>query len=294
MECIPNFSEGRDITIVDAIVEAIRAVQGVRVLHRTSDTDHNRSVVTFIGQPTSVVEAAFAAVATAARLIDLDQHRGQHPRLGAADVVPLVPLKDLSLEECVVWSHQLGARIGSELGLPVYLYEASATRLYRRNLADVRRGEYEGLKENIHQPQRQPDYGLAQVGKAGAVIVGARNPLIAFNVTLNTDRVEIAQAVARQVRFSSGGLPGVKALGLLIKGQAQVSLNLTDYRQTSLAQVVEAIRAAADQHQVAIAHTELIGMLPQDAIVAVARYYLQLSDFDASRILESFFDSFNG
>jgi glutamate formiminotransferase len=287
VECIPNFSEGRDHRIIDALVQSISEVAGVRVLHQTSDHDHNRSVITFAGNPQAVQDAAFAAIAYAAEHIDMTQHSGEHPRLGATDVVPFVPVRGITLEECVTIAQQVGQRVGDELGLPVYLYEAAATRPQRRNLADVRRGEYEQLTQQIHTPARQPDYGPARVGNAGAVIIGARNALIAYNIFLTTDDVRIAKRIARAVRHSSGGLAGVKALGLLVDGHAQVSMNLVDYKRTPVHRVVEMVRREAAQYGVSIERSELIGLIPQDALLDAAAWYLQLHDFDPAQVLEN-------
>jgi glutamate formiminotransferase len=288
VECVPNFSEGRRREIVDQIAEAIATVPRVHVLDVQSDADHNRTVVTFAGEPEAVEEAAFRGIEKAAELIDMDLHRGEHPRLGAADVVPFVPIKNVTMEDCVAIAQRLGERVGRELGIPVYLYEKAATRPERRNLADVRRGEYEGIKAEIAtKPEREPDFGPQHVGKAGATAIGARSPLIAFNVYLGTDDVEVAKAIARAVRHSSGGLRYVKALGLLVKGQAQVSMNLTDYRQTPVHRVVEMIRREAERYGVSVAESELIGLIPNEALVKAAEFYLQLGNFSSQQVLEN-------
>lgn len=287
VECIPNFSEGRRTEVIDALAAKIEAAAHVRLLHRTSDVDHHRTVLTLAGRPQAVVDVMFNCIKLAAETIDLTQHDGVHPRLGATDVVPFVPIEGLTMADCVALSHQLGERVGRELSLPVYLYEAAATCPDRRNLADVRRGGYEKLKETIHLPQRQPDYGPTRVGNAGGVIIGARKPLIAYNVFLNTADVRIASAIARTIRHSSGGLAGVKALGLLVQGKAQVSMNLTDYQHTPLHRVMEMIRREALQWGVTIERSELIGLIPQDALLDAAAWYLQLHDFDSQRVLEN-------
>ncbi|MFQ3535078.1 MAG: glutamate formimidoyltransferase [Aggregatilineales bacterium] len=288
IECVPNFSDGRRPHVLEAILNAIQRAAPVSLLDHSSDHDHNRSVVTFVGAPEDVLEAAFAAIKTAAQLIDMEVHRGQHPRIGAADVVPFVPLRGATLEQCAELARRLGERVGSELGIPVYLYEAAATRPDRQHLEDVRRGEYEGLKIAIqNDPDRAPDFGPSQLGKAGAVAIGARPPLIAFNVYLNTDEVQIAKQIAKAVRHSSGGLRYVKALGLLVDGKAQVSLNLTNYTQTPVQRALELIRREADRYGVRPIRTELIGLIPEDALTEAAIWYLQLSDFDPNRhILE--------
>ncbi len=288
VECVPNFSEGRDQKTIEAIVRAISAVSGVRVLDVKSDIDHNRTVVTFVGEPEATEEAAYRAVEKAAELIDMEQHQGGHPRLGAADVIPFVPIAGVTMETAVTLARRLGERIGRELDIPVYLYEEAATRPERRNLADVRRGEYEGLKSEIEtNPERAPDFGPARLGRAGATVVGARPPLIAFNVYLGTEEVEIAKAIARAVRHSGGGLRHVKALGLLVEGQAQVSMNLTDYRQTPIHRVVEMIRREAARYGVLVVRSEVIGLIPAEALVDVARFYLQLDGFSKEQILEN-------
>ena len=287
VECIANFSEARRPAVVDAIVQAINSLAAIHVLDRHSDIDHNRTVITFVGPPVEIEEAAFRAIAKAAELINLDEHRGEHPRIGATDVVPFVPLTGLTMEECVEIARRLGQRVGTDLGIPVYLYEAAATRPERHNLENIRHGEYEALKDEIAvKPERAPDFGPLHVGPAGATVIGARQPLIAFNVYLSTDDVTIAKKIARTIRFSSGGLRYVKALGLLVDGRAQVSMNLTNYRGTPLALVVETIRREAARYGVNIHHSELVGLIPQEALVEAARWYLQLDQFEAHQVLE--------
>ncbi len=235
----------------------------------------------------AVGEAAFAAIRAASTLIDMDKHQGAHPRLGATDVVPFVPLADTTMDECVALAHQLGKRVGGELGIPVYLYEAAATRPDRKPLEQVRRGQYETLKTSIvNDPERAPDYGPSQVGSAGATIIGARNLLVAFNVYLTTDDIKIAQKIARVIRASSGGFRHVKALGMLVNGRAQVTMNFTNTSETPLAPVIEAIRREAEQVGVAIHHSELIGLISNSVLVDVASWYLQLESFSAEQILE--------
>lgn len=288
IECVPNFSEGRRPKVVEQIVDAIRSVEGVRVLDYSSDEDHNRSVVTMIGGPAAIAEAAFQGVVVAADLIDLDEHEGEHPRLGATDVVPFIPVRNTTMDECIKIANEVGERIGEELGIPVYLYEKAAIRPDRKNLADIRRGEYERLKEEIGtNPDRDPDYGPASVGPAGATVVGARPFLIAYNVYLNTEDVEVAKKIARAVRHSSGGLRHVKALGLLVDGQAQVSMNLTDFTKTPIPHVVEFIRREAQRYGHMITHSELIGMAPMQAFVDAAMWYLQLDDAKMEQVIET-------
>jgi glutamate formiminotransferase len=308
VECVPNFSEGRRPEVVDALAAALNSVTGARVLHRTSDADHNRSVITLAGEPDAVCEAAFRGIAKAAELIDLAEHQGVHPRMGAADVVPFVPVRGATMADCVLLAQRLGQRVGAELGIPVYLYEHAATRPERRNLADVRRGGYELLQQTIQLPEREPDYGAAQVGKAGACIIGAREILIAFNVFLDTADVQIAKNIASKIREANGGFAGIKALGLLVNGQAQVSMNITDYRLTSLFHVFAVIARHAQ-----VTHSELIGLLPlaalldlragnyiaprhwledrikqqdREPVIRKAVTYLRLRDFTAQQIIE--------
>ncbi len=288
IECIPNFSEARRPEVVEAIVAAAASVPEVTILDRSSDTDHNRTVLTFVGPPAGVEEAAFRAIARAAELIDLNQHTGEHPRIGAADVVPFVPLAGVTMEECVALAERLAERVADQLGIPVYLYEAAARRPERANLEVIRRGQYEGLKTEIEtDPNRAPDFGPAKLGPAGATVIGARAPLVAFNVYLTTAEVAIAKAIAKAVRQSSGGFRFVKAAGFLVEGRAQVSMNLTDYRQTPIARVVETIRREAARYGVAIHHSELVGLIPQEALVDAAVWYTQLDGFTPDQVLET-------
>ena len=288
IECIPNFSEARRPEVIDQIAAAITSVDEVHLLDRSSDMDHNRTVLTFAGPPHAVEVSAFRAIKTAAELIDLNKHSGEHPRIGATDVCPFVPLSDVSMEECVALAKRLGRRVGEELGVPVYLYEEAAARPERTNLENIRRGEFEGLKDEIgSNPDREPDFGPSALGPAGATVIGARNFLVAYNVYLTTDDVEIARKIAKTIRHSSGGLRYVKALGLLVEGRAQVSMNLTNFRKTPLALVVETIRREAQRYGVGINHSELIGLIPQEALVDASVWYTQLDAFDKEQILES-------
>jgi glutamate formiminotransferase/formiminotetrahydrofolate cyclodeaminase len=288
IECIPNFSEARRPEVIDQIVAAIQSVSEVKLLDRSSDLDHNRTVLTFAGSPTGVEEAAFRAIKTASELIDLNQHTGAHPRIGATDVVPFVPLNGVSMDDCIAIAKRLGQRVGGELNIPVYLYEAAATRPERANLENIRKGQYDGLKVEVESdPNRAPDFGPAKLGTAGATVIGARNPLIAFNVYLTTDDVSIAKKVAKAIRHSTGGLRYVKGLGLLVDGRAQVSMNLTNFHDTPIARVVETIRREAERYGVAIHHSELVGLIPQEALVDAAVWYTQLDQFSPEQILES-------
>jgi glutamate formiminotransferase/formiminotetrahydrofolate cyclodeaminase len=288
IECIPNFSEARRPEVIDQIVAAISSVEGARLLDRSSDLDHNRTVLTFAGPPEAVEEAAFRAIQTAAELIDLDAHTGEHPRIGATDVVPFVPLSDASMQDCVEIAQRVGQRVGDELSIPVYLYEAAAASPERTNLEDIRRGQYEGLKTEIgSDPNRKPDYGPAVLPKAGATVIGARASLIAFNVYLTTEDVEVAKKIAKAIRHSSGGLRYVKGSGFFVDGRAQVSMNLTDFQKTPIARVVEFIRREAERYGVGIHHSELVGLIPQEALVNAAVWYTQLDGFSQEQILES-------
>ncbi len=290
VECVPNFSEGRDPAKIDAIVEAVRSA-GAIVLDRTSDPDHNRSVVTFAAPAGIVEEAAFRAVRQAAASIDLRLHAGRHPRIGAADVVPFVPVAGVTLEDCAELARRTGRRIWEELQVPVYLYEAAALRPQCRNLADIRRGNWEGLREEVlTNPARHPDFGgPALHPSAGAVVVGARKFLIAFNVNLATPDVEIARRIAKTVRFSSGGLPAVKAMGVLLASRnlAQVSMNLTDFETTSVYTAFQAVCAEAAREGVGIVGSELIGLIPRKALDGGDPGALRIENFDPSMILEN-------
>ncbi|MFY9140715.1 MAG: glutamate formimidoyltransferase [Thermacetogeniaceae bacterium] len=289
VECVPNFSEGRREDVIERIIDAVRAVDGVKVLDYSSDPSHNRTVLTFVGEPMAVKEAAFRVAEKAAELIDMEQHQGEHPRIGAADVIPLIPISGVTMEECVELARELGRDIGEKLGIPVYLYEEAATRPDRKNLAHVRRGEYEGLKEAIKTPERQPDFGPAQMHpKAGAVAVGARPPLVAYNINLDTDNVDIAKAIARTIRGSSGGYPSIKALGVLIEetGKAQVTINVCNYKEVSLARVFETVKIEAERYGVNITGSEIVGLVPMEALLDAAAFYLRLDGFQLDQVLE--------
>jgi len=291
VECVPNFSEGRRKEVVDAIAQAIASVPGVRVLDQEMDADHNRCVITFVGDRPSVAEAAFRGAKKAVELIDMNQHRGEHPRVGALDVLPFVPIAGVTMDDCVALARSVGRRTADELQVPVYLYEAAATRPDRRALPDVRRGEYEGLKVEIEtNPERKPDFGPPRLHPtAGACIVGARPVLIAWNVNLRTTDVGVAKRIARAIRESDGGLPAVRAKGfdLADRGLVQVSMNMVDYRKTSLVQAFEAIRALAAKEGVEIAESEIIGLVPLDALVEGSTQYFKLARFHRNQILET-------
>ncbi len=285
VECVPNFSEGRRAEVIAALVEAITSAP-IALLDVSSDPDHNRTVITFAGEPESVTDAMLRGARVAVERIDLEAHRGVHPRIGAVDVIPFVPLRDLSLHDCAQLARGFGQRLADELDIPVYLYEAAALRPQRVNLADVRRGGYELLKSEIGTPERQPDFGVARITSAGATAVGARDPLIAFNAYLSSTDVTIAQAIALAIRSSGGGLPYLQALGLLVDGRAQVSMNVIDYRKTSLAMIMARLREEAARHDVRITETELVGLIPQAALIGYALASLQLPQRTHDQVLE--------
>ena len=291
VECVPNFSEGRDAARVDAIIAAIQSVAGIVILDREMDGDHNRSVVTFAGPAESVGEAAFRGVEKAVELIDLRRHTGVHPRIGAADVVPFVPVEGVTIEDCVRIAERLAEQLWERLKVPVYLYEAAARRPENVNLENIRRGQFEGLREEVlTKPERRPDFGEPALHpSAGATVVGARKFLIAYNINLTTPDVEIAKRIARAIRFSSGGFRYVKAMGVALASRnlAQVSMNLTDFEQTPIHRVFEAVRAEAARYGVAIAASEIVGLIPKKAIEMTAEWYLQVENFKADLVLEN-------
>lgn len=287
VECVPNFSEGRDRDTVDAIVQAMK-IEGVYVLGQEMDADHNRCVITLAGRPKAIQEAAIRGVGKAAELIDLNLHKGVHPRLGAADVVPFIPIEGITLEECAVVARRAGKEIWERFRVPVYLYEAAATVPERRSLEHIRKGQFEGLRSEIKtDPGRKPDYGDALHATAGAVVVGARKFLIAYNIFLNTTDVEIAKRVAKAVRTSGGGLKFVKAAGFVARGTAQVSMNLTDFEQTSMQQVFEAVSKEAEKYGATPSSSEIIGLIPKKALEQADVQLLRIENFDSSRILEN-------
>ena len=288
VECVPNFSEGRNKSKIDDIVTAMK-VDGVYLLDREMDADHNRCVITLAGEREAVQEAAIRGVGKAAELIDLNQHQGAHPRLGAADVVPFIPIEGVSIEDCVAMARHVGEQIWKRYQIPVYLYEAAAAIPERQNLENIRRGQFEGIRDDIAtNPARKPDFGEARLHPtAGACVVGARKFLIAYNIFLNTADVAIAKQVAKAVRFSSGGLRFVKAAGFLVRGQAQVSMNLTDFEQTAMYRVFEEVRTQAARLGFSIVSSEIIGLVPKKALEQVAESFLQVENFDSSLILEN-------
>ncbi len=290
IESVPNFSEGRREDIVLEIISEARKYKNVKVIDWSMDKDHNRSVVTLIGDPDQMLEALFDMTKKASELIDLRYHKGEHPRMGATDVIPLVPLVGTTMDECVELSKKLGKRIAEELGIPVYLYERSATRPERENLSEIRKGEFEGFFEKIKDPKWEPDFGKPEVHPtAGVTAVGAREFLIAFNVNLGTTNLEIADKIAKAVRHISGGYRYVKAMGVELKEKncVQVSMNLTNFKKTPIFRVFETIKREAERYGVPVIGSEIIGMVPLRAIVETFMWYLQIDEFDQSRVIES-------
>ena len=290
VECVPNFSEGRDKAKMERIIDCFRGVDDVKLLDYSNDVSHNRMVITAVGSPEAMKNAVVNAIRTAVREIDLNHHHGEHPRMGSADVVPFIPIRNMTMDEAVQLAKEVAAEVSISNDLPVYLYEKAASALHRENLADVRKGQFEGLTAKMQDPLWKPDFGPSTPHPtAGATIIGARNFLIAWNVNLNTDNLDIAKAIAKRVRFSSGGFPCVKALGINLaeKGQVQISMNLTDFTQTSMHQVFDCIHEEAASRGVSIANSEIIGMLPMEAAVESAVHYLQIEDFTMNRILEN-------
>ncbi len=290
MECVPNFSEGRDLQKIDKIVSPFRARAGVKLLDYSNDEDHNRLVVTVAGEPEPLRDAVLEAIGVAVRLIDLNRHTGQHPRMGAADVVPFIPIRGVTMDDAIALSREVGQAVGDRYGIPVFLYEKSATAPHRENLASIRKGEFEGMAEKIRQPGWKPDYGPAERHPtAGAVAVGARMPLVAYNINLSTPNLEIACGIAKKIRFIGGGLRYCKAMGVELKdrGITQVSINMTDYTRTALYRAFELVRIEARRYGVSIAGSEIIGLVPMEALIDTASYYLGLENFSMRQVLET-------
>ncbi len=290
MECVPNFSEGRDLEKIEKIVDAFRGKPGVKLLDYSNDVDHNRSVVTVVGEPKALKEAVLDAIGRAVKLIDLRNHSGQHPRMGAVDVVPFIPIKGCTMEEAIAVSKEVGQSVGERYNVPVFLYERSASAPYRENLANVRKGEFEGLAAKMQTPEWYPDFGpSAPHPAAGGVAIGARMILVAYNVNLGTDKLEIADAIAKKIRFVGGGLHYCKAMGVALnkRGIVQVSINMTDYTKTALYRAFELVRIEARRYGVPVVGSEVIGLVPMEALIDCASYYLGLEDFSMSQILEA-------
>lgn len=290
IECVPNFSEGRDLAKIEKIVESFRGKQGVKLLDYSNDENHNRLVVTVVGEREPLKAAVIEAVGKAVELIDLTKHEGQHPRMGAVDVIPFIPIRNASMEECIDLSKEVAAEVARLYDFPVFLYEKSASAPHRENLAAIRKGEFEGMEEKIHEPEWHPDFGPEhRHPTAGTVAIGARMPLVAYNINLNTNRLDIATAIGKKIRHINGGYRFVKAMGvdLADRGIVQVSINMTDFTRTALYRVFETVKFEAARWGVTIAGSEIIGLVPMAALIDTAEYYLGLEDFSMKQVLES-------
>ncbi len=290
IECVPNFSNGRDPEVLEKIIAPFRGKENVKLLNYESDKDHNRSVVTVIGEPEELKNAVVEAVGIAAQLIDLRKHEGAHPRMGATDVVPFIPIKNATEEDCIELSKEVGKLIAEKHNIPVFLYEKAATEAHRKNLSKIRKGQFEAMGEKIKEPEWTPDFGGTDIHpSAGVTAVGCRMPLVAFNVNLDTDNLEIADKIAKKVRFIGGGLRFVKAMGvdLAERGIVQVSMNMTDYTKTALYQSYEMVKMEAKRYGVNVVGTEIVGLTPMAALMDVASYYLQIENFEFNQIIEA-------
>ncbi len=290
IECVPNISDGRRLELIQAMADALRAIAGVRVLDVQSDPAHNRSVLTLAGDPSSLKTAVLALFANAVESIDLRTHQGEHPRLGAVDVVPFIPIEGATMADCVALAREVGAEVGKRYGIPVFLYEDAASSPARRNLEDIRRGEFEGLAEKMKGLEWTPDFGPAQPHpSAGATVIGARMPLIAYNINLATTRLDVARKIAAAIRMSSGGFRYVKAMGIALedRGIVQVSMNLTNYEKTPIFRVFETVKREAARYGVSILESEIVGLVPSAALTQAAEFYLQLEGFSAQQVLEN-------
>lgn len=290
MECVPNFSEGRDLEKIERIIAPFRAKAGLKLLDYSNDEDHNRLVVTLIGEPEALKDALLEAIGVAVEVIDLNKHTGQHPRMGAVDVVPFIPIRGCTMEEAIALSREVGKLVAERYELPVFLYEKSATAPHRENLAAIRKGEFEGMADKIRLPEWQPDFGAPRRHPtAGSVAIGARMPLVAYNINLGTDRMEVADSIARKIRFIGGGLRYCKAMGVELKdrGIVQVSINMTDFTRTALYRAFELVRIEARRYGVTVVGSEIIGLVPMEALIDTAAYYLGLEDFSMNQVLEA-------
>jgi glutamate formiminotransferase len=289
VECVPNFSEGRNQEVIDAISAEVKKVEGVTLLNVQSDASHNRTVMTIVGDPQSAKQAAFNACAKACQLIDMEKQHGEHPRVGATDVVPFIPVSDVTMAECVQLANELGAEIAEKLKIPVYLYEEAAKTPSRKKLPEVRKGEYEGLKAEIAKPERHPDYGAPKMHPtAGATVVGARQFLIAYNINLGTSDVTIAKKIANAIREAKGGYKYVRAMGVMLEERniAQVSINMIDYTGTPLFRVFESVKSEAARYGVNVVGSELVGLTPLQALLDVAEFYLRIENFSRDQVFE--------
>ena len=290
IECVPNFSEGRDLDKIEKILAAFRGKEGVKLLDYQSDEDHNRLVVTVVGEPAPLQNALIEAMGIAIKVIDMRQHKGQHPRMGAIDVVPFIPIKNVSMTTAVDISKDVARKVSEKYHLPVFLYEKSTTHPERRNLANIRKGQFEGMAEKMKHPEWKPDFGPEQIHPtAGVTAIGARMPLVAFNVNLDTDQLAVADQIAKKVRHTSGGLRYCKGIGIELKakGIVQVSMNMTDYTQTALYRSFELIKMEAKRYGVNVVGSEIVGLVPIEALIDTAAYYLGLEDFRMEQVLEA-------
>ncbi len=290
VECVPNISEGRRKDVIEAIVDEVRKVDGVKLLDVKPDESHNRTVITFVGEPQAAKKAAFALCAKAAELIDMEKHKGEHPRIGATDVIPFIPVTGVTMEECVQLANELGQEIADRLGIPIYMYEEAAKTPDRKSLPNIRKGEYEGLKEEISKPERKPDYGPARMHPtAGATVVGARQFLVAYNINLGTSDVKIAKRIANAIREARGGYKYVRAMGVMIEDRnvAQVTINMINYAGTPLHRVFETVKSEAARYGVNVIGSEIVGLVPMQALIDVADFYLRLENFDRKQVLET-------
>lgn len=287
VECVPNFSEGRNKKVIDAIFNAAKKVSGVKVFELEFDRSHNRCLFTIVGSPEKVLSSVWESIKAATKLIDMEKHKGEHPRIGATDVVPFVPIAGVTIKECVSLAKKLGQKVAKELSIPVYLYEAAATRPERVNLADVRKGEYEGLKKEIETPERKPDFGPSKMHPtAGAMVVGARKYLVAFNVNLDTKDISIGKKIAAKIRERDGGLSGVKALGFNVGGYAQVSMNLVDFEKTNFDEAYRAVEKWARVFKVKIKSSEIYGMIPLESVARAVKTTFKANNFKSDQVLE--------
>ncbi len=288
IQCVPNFSEGRDLEKIEKIVSAFRGKVGVKLLDYSNDVDHNRVVVTVVGEKEALKNAVIEAVGIATELIDLNHHEGQHPRMGATDVIPFIPIKNVTMDECIALSKEVAGKLFENYGVPSFLYEKSASSSERENLANLRKGQFEGMAEKVKDPQWAPDFGTTIHPSAGITAVGARMPLVAFNVNLNTNDLEIANKIAKNVRHLSGGLRYCKALGIALedRGIVQISMNMTDFTKTPLYRAFELVRIEAQRYGVSIVGSEIIGLIPMDALIGTAEYYLGIENFSYDQVLE--------
>lgn len=288
IQCVPNFSEGRDLAKIEQIISPFRGKNGVKLLDYSNDEDHNRVVVTVVGEKEALKLAVIEAVGIASKVIDMTSHEGQHPRMGATDVIPFIPIKNVTMDECIALSKEVAEAVYTEYGVPSFLYEKSASTPDRENLANVRKGQFEGMAEKVKQPEWKPDFGSNIHPTAGITAIGARMPLVAFNVNLNTNDLEVANKIAKNVRHLSGGLRFCKALGIALeeRGIVQISMNMTDFTKTPLYRAFELVRIEAQRYGVSIVGSEIVGLVPMDALIGTAEYYLGIENFSYDQVLE--------